>query len=361
MNRVDRVRALLDQRQLDALLVSAPTNRRYVSGFTGSAGFLLITASHTLLIVDGRYTTQAATESPGWTVRKIDPPAVPLAAVLDQELPALGVRRLGFEAAHLTVAQHMVLTTALSALVEFVPTEDLIEPLREHKDATELAVLEQAVAIGDRAFARVCPLLRPTMREREAAWEIEKALRAEGADGPSFPVIVAAGPNSARPHARPTDDELGYGRPVIMDFGALVQGYHGDMTRTVILGEANEQFTRLYELVRKAHQEAVYNVRVGMTGEAADALARDVLSAAGQGEAFSHNLGHGVGLAIHEGPSLRRGNMSVLSEGMVFSVEPGVYLPPWGGIRIEDLVLLDAAGVRVLTQAPKEPVVTVNA
>ncbi len=242
MNWLERLRHLISDQPFDALLISAAEGRRYLSGFTGSAGYLLVSPTAAILISDGRYTTQAAEQAPGWEFRLIVPPRLPLAGLLHTLLPELGVRRLGFEPAHLTVAQFDELRAGLGDDIALVASTAPTDGLRASKDAEELALLERAVAITDAAFASVRPLLRPAMREREAAWEIEKALRAHGADGNAFEVIVAAGPNSSKPHARPTDEPLGWGRPVIMDFGALVAGYHGDMTRTVILGAADEQF-----------------------------------------------------------------------------------------------------------------------
>jgi Xaa-Pro aminopeptidase len=198
------------------------------------------------------------------------------------------------------------------------------------------------------------------MTERQAAWELEKAMREAGADGLAFSIIVAAGPNGSRPHARAGNDQLGTGRPIVMDFGALVAGYHGDMTRTVILGTPDEQFERVYQQVLDAQQYASQNVQAGMSGKAADALARDRIAAAGYGDNFGHGLGHGVGLEIHESPSLRAASLEPLPEGAVFSIEPGIYLPGWGGVRIEDLVTLTGTGARTLTQSSKDPVIVLD-
>jgi Xaa-Pro aminopeptidase len=198
------------------------------------------------------------------------------------------------------------------------------------------------------------------MRERDVAWELEKAMREAGADGLAFPIIVAAGPNSARPHARAGDGQLGSGRPIVMDFGARLSGYHADMTRTVILGTPDEQFERVYTLVRSAQQHAAHQVRAGMSGRAADALARDMIAEAGYGDNFGHSLGHGVGLAIHEAPWLRAAGDEPLPTGAVCSIEPGIYLPGWGGIRVEDLVALTDTGARTLTQSSKEPVIALD-
>ncbi len=359
--RLERVREQFEQAEVDALLVTSGPNRRYLSGFTGSAGTLLITRQRALLLSDGRYAGQGPREAPGFEFKLLSD-AAPLARQLPDLLQELHIERLGFEANHISVAQYSKLQHELEqahASCAWVPTEGLVETVRQVKERDELATLRHAIAITDDALAAVRPMLRPAMREREVAWELEKAMRKRGADGLSFEVIVAGGDNGSRPHARAGTDELGVGRPIVIDFGALVAGYHADMTRTLILGEADEQFRNVYTTVREAQQAAALGARVGMTGAEVDALAREPIAAAGFGSAFSHGLGHGVGLEIHEGPAVRQLSQHVLQAGMVYSVEPGIYLPGWGGVRIEDLVLLTDAGPEVLTQSSKDPVVKI--
>ena len=360
--RIERVRGTLEEQQLDALLVEGAAGRRYLSGFTGSAGWLLISRERAILFSDSRYTIRARREAPAFEFVQVSDLA-PLPAQLAEQVRALGLRRIGFEAEHATVASFGRLERALAdagAAVEWVPTEGLVRKLRQIKDAAEIATLRRAIQITDDAFAAVRPRLRPAMRERDVAWELEKAMRERGADGLAFSIIVAAGPNGAQPHAQAGDEPLGVGRPVVMDFGALLDGYHADMTRTVILGAADDRFRHIYAIVAEAERVAASGVRVGMLGRDADALARDVIAAAGYGDNFGHGLGHGVGLEIHEGPSLRLLNAEPLAAGSVFSIEPGIYLPEWGGVRIEDLVLLTDAGPEVLTRSPKEPVVEIT-
>ena len=361
--RLDQLRAALEREQLDALLVTGEQNRYYLSGFSGSAGALLITAEHALLLSDFRYRDQAAAEAPGWEFRLIKLPEMPAARLTANRIAELGTRRVGFEAGQMTVAEHRRLETMLDESApdaELEATEGLVETLRAVKDAGELEILERAIAITDAAFAAVRPLMRPAMREREVAWELEKAMREAGADGLSFSIIVAAGPNGARPHARAGDGQLGTGRPVVMDFGARLGGYHADMTRTVILGAADEQFEQVYTTVRQAQQHAARHVRAGMPGREADALARDLIGQAGYGDSFGHGLGHGVGLAIHEAPSLSAASDKPLPAGAVCSIEPGIYLPGWGGVRIEDLVTLSETGARTLTRSSKDPVIALD-
>lgn len=361
--RIDRLRAVLEHEQIDALLVTSDANRRYLSGFTGSAGNLIVTARQALLLSDFRYEAQAAVEAPDFEFRLVKPAETPVPGTLAAVASELKLSILGFEAAHLTVAEHLALLAAFDehgSRAELRATQGLVEELRVVKDAGELATLERAVAITDAAFAAIAPRLRPEMRERDAAWELEKAMREGGAEALAFSIIVAAGPNGTRPHARAGDDLLGVGRPIVMDFGARLDGYHADMTRTVILGEVDEQFTRIYNLVLDAQQHAVREMRAGMPGKQADALARDRIEAAGHADHFGHGLGHGVGLMIHEGPSLRKSTEEPLPAGAVFSVEPGVYLPDWGGVRIEDLVVLGDDGARALTRSSKDPLIVLE-
>ena len=362
VRRIDRLRHVLEQQQLDGIWVSTSENRRYLSGFTGSAGSLLVSKDAAYLLSDFRYEQQAATESSDWEFQLIKLPEMAEPALVAQLTNTRGIRTLGFEV-EVSFGRYQALRDTLTDAapgVTLQPIEGLIEELRAIKENDEVAALERAIALTDHAFAAVRPLIRPAMRERDVAWELEKAMREAGADGVAFSIIVAAGPNGSRPHARAGEQTLGLGRPIVMDFGALVDGYHGDMTRTVILGEADDQFMAIYNIVLDAQQYAAQHVRVGMSGHDADALARDRIVAAGYGDHFGHSLGHGVGLAIHEEPRLRRQLDAPLPVGAVFSIEPGIYIPEWGGVRIEDLVALGPDGVRTLTQSTKDPVIPLS-
>ncbi|NJN17015.1 MAG: aminopeptidase P family protein [Oscillochloris sp.] len=357
--RVTRLRALLRERDLPALLVSAPSNRRYLSGFRGSAGMLLVSESAAMLFTDGRYLIQSAREAPDFALSELVNPGRSLGDALAEAAGMLGLRRIGVEASNLSLAEYRRIEAALDG-VELVAGEGLVERLREVKDGAEIAILRRAIAITDQAITAVLPQLRPEMSERQAAWMLEVAMRERGAEAPSFPIIVAAGPNAALPHARPGDDLLGEGLPIVIDMGARVDGYHADLTRTVTIGAPAARFREIYAIVLAAQQQALAGLRPGLACSDADALARDHITAAGYGAAFGHGLGHGVGLDIHEGPGLRRvaeGKQSpVLHAGMVTSVEPGIYLEGWGGVRIEDLALITADGAEQLSQAPKQVV-----
>jgi len=349
MTRVESLRALMDERGVEAMLIQKSENRRYLTGFTGSAGFVLITAREALLLVDFRYVEQAGAEASGVEVLKADRQFLDTLAEL---VPARGLQRLGFESDGLTYKQYDDFSKRL-APATFVPI-DGVDRLRWVKDRDEIERITRAVEIADRAFAHIRTLLRPGMVEREIALEMEFFMRRNGAEKEAFETIVAGGPRSALPHGRASDRVLAEGDLVTLDFGAVVRGYVSDCTRTVVLTEASRKHEEIYGIVLRAQQAALAGIKPGMTGKEADALARTVITEAGYGEAFGHSLGHGVGLAVHEGPTLSPREEAVLAQGMVVTVEPGIYLPGWGGVRIEDLVVITAEGCRSLTRAPKE-------
>jgi Xaa-Pro aminopeptidase len=351
--RLAAIRELFLTQEIDALLVSGPENRRYLSGFTADDpdwGMLLITAQAAVLLTDFRYQIWAQQEVRDYAVciYKVD-----LAETLAGLLKDLKVRRLGFEAAHLTYWQYQRLTKKMAEArltVDWRSTEGLVEGLRQRKTEAELAIMRRALALTETVMRQVEYELAPGLTERQVAWEIEKRLRESGADGLAFPPIVAAGPNSARPHHQPSDYAIKPGEPIIVDMGARVDGYCADMTRTFILGNADEHFRKIYTLVRRAQAKAEAELKAGMDSLAADALARDVIAVGGYGEAFGHSLGHGVGLAVHESPALSpsEARRSELPEGCVITVEPGIYLADWGGIRLEDMVRLTRGGAEVM-------------
>ncbi|GIV90341.1 MAG: peptidase M24 [Chloroflexus sp.] len=356
--RLQRLRAALAERDLPAMLLTAPTSRRYLSGFTGSAGALLISAEAAFLLTDGRYTVRAAAEAPAFTLREVRAAIKSMPKLVAELAVELNLTRLGFEAAAMTVAEYQQFAQVLDKTVELVATENVVEGLRMVKDAGEIELLRRAAAITDAALAAVLPALTPDMTEREAAWRIEVALHDLGADGPSFPIIVAAGRNSARPHHEPGNDRLGEGQPIIIDMGARLNGYHADLTRTIVLGQPDDTFRAVYAATLEAQQAAIRSLRPGLPWSEADAIARQVIETAGYGRGIAHSLGHGVGLAIHEAPWLRITAPDAppsppLQVGMVTSVEPGIYLPEWGGVRIEDLVLITEEGCELLSHAAR--------
>lgn len=343
-----RLVEVLGEQELDALLVTRLLNVRYLCGFSGSNGALLVTPHAAVLATDGRYITQSAQEAPD--VERVIGRGVmsPLVARAGD----LGIGRLGFEAHEMTVEQH----TALSAISTPVLTASarLVEALRTVKDEDEIGLLREACAIGDRAFAALLPTIAAGRSERELAIALEALMRTEGGDGPSFDTIVAAGPHSAIPHHRPTDRAVLRGDFVKFDFGALYRGYHADMTRTVVVGRPADWQSEIYDVVRRSQQLGVDALAVDATTGDIDAASRTVIDEAGYGDFFTHSLGHGVGLEIHEAPTLSSGGSDRLADRMPVTVEPGIYLEGRGGVRIEDTLVVRASGTELLTTTTKD-------
>lgn len=341
--------------EVDALLVSSPANRRYISGFTGSNGVLAITANAALLLTDFRYIEQARSESPGFEVRRM----VGGQRWLPDVAADLSINRLGVEADDLTVAQFSRLRRELDESddgldVEFKETSGVVEKVRAVKDDDELRLLSRAVRIADEALAYVRAKIEPGMTERDIAWALHRRMRELGAEGPAFDTIVAAGPNGALPHHRADDTPVRNGEGVVIDMGANCDGYRSDLTRTFVVGaEPSEKFREIYAIVLKAQLAAIDAAKPGMAGEELDAVARQVIADAGYGEEFGHGLGHGVGLAIHERPMVVPTSEDVIEDGMIFTIEPGIYIPGWGGVRIEDIVAMQDGAAKVLTRSPK--------
>ncbi len=354
------LRAQLCARGLDALLITHPSNRFYLSGYTAtdiapneSAGALLLTPDATYLITGGTNENQARAQAPGFTiVRREGGMPKTLAGLLERH----AIARLGFEEDATLVALHGGIAAVTDGAVELVPVGELVSELRLIKTAEELALIERAVAVTDAAYEAVFATMRPEQTEREVAWALERALRARGADALAFPIIVAAGTNGAFAHHEPGDTPLGVGLPITIDMGAQVAGYAADLTRTVILGEPTERARTVYRTLRRAVEAVEGGVRAGMTGAATDALARDLIAEAGFEDYFVHGLGHGVGVRVHEAPSAAPGIEATLPIGATLTIEPGIYIPDWGGARIEDLVVIEETGARVLTRASKQDV-----
>ena len=348
--RLEKLREKLEEMGLDALLVSQMENKRYLSGYTGDAGHLLITAQDALLATDFRYYEQVERQAPDFRLVKV---AARYEEVFGQMIAETGAKRVGFESQVITYDQFESWKRALPN-VEWVPTKEIVEQIRVIKDEGELAIIRRAVALADQAAEHVIALLRPGMTELEAAWELEVYMRTHGAEAIGFPFIVAAGPNASLPHAIPSDRPIQAGEPITLDLGAQVDGYRSDLTRTVCLGKPKDDtYMRIWDIVLDAQLRAEEGIRAGMSGREADALARDVIVAAGHGEHFGHGLGHGVGLAIHEAPRASKLAETPLPAGATLTIEPGIYLPGWGGVRIEDLVVVRGNGVEILTKCPK--------
>ena len=345
--RLAALREVLGKADLDALLISSLPNIRYLTGFSGSNALLLVSALECVMLTDFRYATQVEEEVGDAAVVRIEPTSL-WNGVWPSLSAMAGVERVGFESAHLL---HKDFTRLLEqgSRWQWRPATDLVEALREIKDDGEIAAIERAVAMAERALAATLQELRAGLTETALAGLLERNLRGQGSESYPFASIVASGPRSALPHARTSDRVLERGDFVLIDFGAVAGGYCSDVTRTVVLGTASDAHREVYGIVREANARASGALRVGMKGMAADAVAREYIDARGHGGAFGHSLGHGIGLEVHEGPRLARTIETPLAAGMVVTVEPGSYLPGFGGVRIEDDVLLTASGPRVLT------------
>lgn len=356
--RVDRLRPQVDAAGCDALVVTNLTNIRYLTGFTGSAAIVLVTPDELLFVSDGRYQTQSADQLAAAGVdARIEIVAADADAVVAAAAAAAGVQRLGLESQSVTWSQQRRWATDLFRSGELVPTTSTVEDLRLVKDPGEAARIRSACAIADTALEQVRPRLLEGPTEVEFSLELDAAMRRLGAEDVSFDTIVASGPNGAKPHHRPSERRIAEGDLVVIDFGALVDGYHSDMTRTVAVGDVGDERRRMLEVVLAAQEAGVQTVSAGATAAQVDAACRSVIDDAGWGEAFLHSTGHGVGLDIHEEPRVSGRSAATLVAGHVVTVEPGVYLPGLGGVRIEDTVLVTEDGCDRLTLTPKDPAV----
>ena len=361
--RIAAIRQMLVEKELDALMVSIQENRYYLSGFTGedtqfdeSAGVLIISDRHLVLATDSRYELQAQSQAPGFDV-------VCYPKGLEKELPeiaaSLGIRRLGVESVRVSQKNYTAYADALAKMnpkVALTPTENMVESLRQIKSEEEIQRTVAALRLAENAFARTIDALRPGMTEKQVAWSMEKTMREAGAQGLSFPVIVASGPNSALPHAVPTDRRLAPGEPILIDWGARVDEYCSDTTRTVVMGPPDDHFLKVYDTVVEARDLAIAAIRAGAGGTGIDKVARDHISRNGFAGKFGHSLGHGTGLAVHERPRLSPIKNDRLEAGMIVTVEPGIYIPGWGGIRMENQIVVRPDGAQVLNDpAPFTP------
>ena len=353
-DRIKTAQKLIAEESLDAMLVSSPENRHYLSGFTGSAGYLIITKSETILATDFRYVEQATIQSPDYIIHRISSGEVWFSELAQ----SLNLGSIGFESQNMSHAIHSAFNSSLQKLSsgkipDFVPTSGLLESMRLIKDAEESSLLTKAIEISDQALDTVKELISPGMTERQVAWELEKMMRELGADGPSFPTIVGTRGNGALPHHRPDDTIIQSGDPIVIDMGAMYKGYCSDLTRTIFIGQPDDHFKKIYSIVLEAQTTAESSIRHGLTAGDADKIARDIISNSGYGENFGHSLGHGVGLEVHESPVLGPKSKDILQEGMFFTIEPGIYISGWGGVRIEDIVTIENGSTRILSHSKK--------
>lgn len=345
--RLAKLYEIMDTKQCDGIIVTKPENRHYFSGFTGSAGILLISRQSQTLLTDFRYIEQAKQQAP---LFQIIQHGATVFETLAKICTDIGLLRIGFESDFVTWEIYQKLANNLSA-IELIPVK--LDPLRMIKDQSELALLTKAVEIADFAFNQTLKIIKPGITELDIALELEYQMRRLGAEKPAFDTIVASGVRGALPHGQASNKAIDVGDFITMDFGAVYQGYHSDMTRTVVVGKASEKQQEIYNIVLSAQIAGINAVAPGRKGKEIDAVSRKIIADAGYSEYFGHGLGHGVGLFIHEEPRLSPLGEVVLAEGMVVSVEPGIYLPDWGGVRIEDLVVVSPAGSTILTTSSK--------
>jgi len=353
ISRLEKIRRSLTEKELDGIFISQPDNRYYLSGFLGSAGYLLITSEDAVMATDFRYVEQSKEQAPDYRLFQITGGVSEWFLHLT-DIP--GLKKLGFESGDVSFAMYRRLTDSLKqagSQLQLVPAEGIVESLRSVKEPEELELIKKAVGITDRAFEYIEGVIRAGMTELEVAWELEKFQREQGSQSMPFDIIVASGPNSALPHARPSQKKINAGEPIVIDMGARVGGYCSDFSRTLCPGEPDDTFKKVYDTVLGAQLAAIALIKEGMSGKEADGFARTVIEEAGYGDAFGHSLGHGVGLAAHEQPRLGPNSTDILTEGMVFSIEPGIYLPGWGGVRIEDLAVMEKGEISVLSAGRK--------
>ncbi len=351
--RIAKLRRTLDEKEIDAFLISQPENRYYLSGFSGSAGYLFITQNSMVLATDFRYVEQVKIQSPDYTLFQI---SGSISKWFPEIIDGLKIKTLGFESADMTFDRYQNLSSIISKKgiqLQLVPMMDTVETIRAVKDAGEIACIERAAEISDIAFKHIAEIICAGMTELELAWELEKSLHEMGSQSMPFEIIVGSGTNAALPHAHPSERIIQEGETVVIDFGAKVEGYCSDITRTLYVGKPVAVFKKIYNIVLDAQMAAISRIVDGTTGAQADAFARSIIEEAGYGEAFGHSLGHGIGLAAHEKPSLNRISEDILTENMVFTVEPGIYIAGWGGVRIEDTVIIKNGKIRVLSQSIK--------
>lgn len=351
-SRRQRLLPFFETHDLDLLLIEHPVNLRYLSGFSGSEGALLLSPEQGWFLCDSRYTVQAAQEVGDLCVIEQAQRQEGVAELVRQA----GGCRLGFEASHTTVSNHQGLAARLPGvtLVGLGPELDVV---RICKDSSELGLLEQVAGLASASLESVLPLLQPGVREDEFALKLEFEMRRRGADGRGFDFIVASGVRGAMPHGRASDKAIQAGELVTIDFGAVQNGYHSDETVTVAVGAIDERQQRIYQAVLEAHDRAIAAVKPGISCRELDAQARDHIKEQGFGDYFGHGLGHGLGLDVHEKPVVSPRSEAVLEEGMVITIEPGIYIPGFGGVRIEDTVAVTADGCRLLTKVSKQLVI----
>lgn len=352
MGKLEKLRAAFEANGIDGILISSPFNRRYISNFTGTSGVVLISSDQAQFITDFRYIEQASKQCEGFEIIKFSD-TIPQEVA--RQVKKLGIQKLGFEEDYISFSSYKVYDKEIEA--ELVPVSGVIEKLRLIKTDAEIKIIKEAADIADAAFKHILDFIRPGITELEVANELEFFMRKSGAVSSSFDTIVASGYRSALPHGVASEKVIEKGDMVTLDYGAYYKGYVSDITRTIAVGEPDSKLKAIYEIVLEAQLRGMEGIKPGMTGKQADALTRDYISEKGYSEYFGHSTGHGIGLEVHEGPSLSMKSELVLEPGMIVTCEPGIYIPGLGGVRIEDDVLITKDHNEALTHSAKELII----
>ncbi|MFW6278622.1 MAG: M24 family metallopeptidase [Bacillota bacterium] len=350
-HRIDKIRTKLQDEGLEAFLVSSRSNCFYASGFTGTAGTILFTPDNNYFLTDSRYTEQAKQEVAGYEIIEVGNQN--RRARFRELLESENVNQLGFEAREISYRKYALLNDELSE-IELKPVDNLVEDIRIVKEEREIEAIKQAVDIADQAFVHILDFIESGIREKDIALELEYFMKQHGGQKNSFDFIVASGLRSALPHGTASGRKIQKGDFITMDFGTKYEGYCSDMTRTVVVGEPNQKQCEIYDIVLAAHRKVISGIKAGLTCGEADALARDLIKDKNYGQNFGHNLGHGLGIDVHEAPRLAKDSDQKLQKNMIVTNEPGIYIPQWGGVRIEDSLLIKEDGCEVLNNSDKE-------
>lgn len=348
-NRIEKLRSSMTQKNLDCLFIKGDPNRNYLSGFTGDESFSIITMDRAIFITDSRFTEQAKQQVVDYEILEYRGSFNEFFAATIKELK---VKKIGFEENVVSYEQYRNLSKVVEA--EFVPMEGIIENIRLVKDEEEVKVIRKAAEIADKAFAHMLKFIKSGMTEREIGLELEFTMKKLGATDLSFPSIVASGVRSCLPHGQATSKVVNNGEFLTLDFGCIFGEYCSDMTRTIIIGDPSDKMKEIYNTVLQAQKDALAAIKAGVAASKVDEAARSYIESKGYGKYFGHGTGHGVGREIHEGPSVSPKSTTILEAGMIITDEPGIYIPDFGGVRIEDLILVTENGCEVLSKSPKE-------
>ncbi len=351
--RINKLHAKMKEKEIEAFFVTSKKNVRYLTGFTGTFGRLLITKNDNIFITDFRYIDQAEAQTEACRIEVINSNIV---EGIGELLKKSGVRELAFESDHTTYSEFQKYREKFP-VDRMIPQKNMVEELRVIKEASEVELIKKAVEISDRSFSHILNFIKPGITEKEVSLELEFSMKKGGGEANAFDFIVASGKRGAMPHGVASDKKLEVGDLITMDFGTVYRGYHSDITRTIALGEPDKKLKEIYDLVLTAQKKVIKEIKAGMTAVEADSIARDFIKNSGYGDNFGHGLGHGVGLQIHEAPKVSYSSDDILKEGMIVTDEPGIYVSGLGGVRIEDDLLIEENGCQVLNSAPKELII----